>query len=63
MGQKQDETGQAERAGERYEAARAKLAHLIDHPEKHLSVAEYRSHIKAAQRAVAAAYKATQTNG
>lgn len=63
MGQKQDETGQAERAGERYDTARAKLAHLIDHPEKHLPVSEYRAHITAAQKAVAAAYKATQPNG
>lgn len=41
-----------------YDAARAKLADLIDNPEKHLPVAEYRAHIQAAQKAVARAYKA-----
>lgn len=35
---------------ERYEAARANLAHLIDHPDKSVSVAEYRAQIKAAQK-------------
>lgn len=57
MGKKLDETGQTQRAGE-WEAARTKLANLIDSPEKHLPVTEYAAHLNAAQRAVARAYKA-----
>lgn len=59
MEQKQDETGQAERAGE-WDAARAKMANLIDNPEKHLPVSEYRANLKAAQKDVARTYKAMQ---
>lgn len=41
-----------------YDAARAKLAELIDNPEKHLPIAEYLAHIRAAQKASAVAHKA-----
>lgn len=44
-----------------YDAARAKLADLIDNPEKHLPISEYQAHIRAAQRASAAAHKAMLT--
>lgn len=62
MGQKQDESVQAQRAGE-WETARTKLADLIDNPEKHLPVDEYRAHLHAAQKAVARAYKAMLADG
>ena len=57
MEQMQGGTVQAKRAGE-WDDARAKLSDLIDNPEKHLPVAEYSAHLKAAQRAVARTYKA-----
>lgn len=41
-----------------YDAARIELARLIDNPETHLPVSEYRAHLTAAQKAVARAYKA-----
>jgi hypothetical protein len=43
---------------ERYNTAHARLQHLIDHPDKAVSVAEYRAQIKAAQKAVKVAHKA-----
>lgn len=43
---------------EAYDEARTKLADLIDNPERHLPVSEYRAHLTAAQKAVARAYKA-----
>lgn len=57
MEQQHDETEQAKRAGE-WDAARERLSHLIDNPEKHLTISEYSAHLKAAQKAVARAYKA-----
>lgn len=59
MGQTQDGTEQVERSGE-WDAARAKLAELIDNPESHLPVSEYRAHLRDAQKAVARTYKAMQ---
>ena len=44
-------------AVENYEAASAKLAHLIDHPETHLPASEYRAHIRVAQKFRSLAYK------
>lgn len=55
-------TEQVKRAGE-YLAARERLQNLIDNPEKHLPVAEYRTHIIDAQKAVARAYNAMQAVG
>lgn len=52
-----EETSNTDAAGAAYEAAHAKLMHLIDNPERHLPAAEYRAHIKAAQKARALAYK------
>ena len=56
------ETERAKRAGE-WDAARAKLQHLIDYPEKHLPVIEYIAHLRDARKAVARAYKAMQAAG
>lgn len=58
MTQTQDRTEQIERAGERYEAARNWLAFLIDHPDKAVSVAEYKAQLARARKAVASAHKA-----
>jgi len=41
-----------------YDAARAKLADLIDHPDKTVSVDAYRAQLAAARKATAAAHKA-----
>jgi hypothetical protein len=57
MEQHKDSAGQQEQARE-WETARAKLADLIDNPERHVPVREYRAHLQAAQKAVARAYKA-----
>lgn len=62
MEQQDVETEQAERAGE-WDAARVKLQTLIDNPEKHLPVIEYIEHVRAAQKAVARAYKAMLAAG
>lgn len=43
-----------------HEEARAKLAHLIDNPEKHLPVIDYIAHLQEAKRAVARTYKELQ---
>ncbi len=48
---------------ERYTAARAKVAGLIDHPDKAVSVAEYRAQIKAAQKASQDAHEAWMGEG
>ena len=40
-----------------YNIARTWLAFLIDHPDKAVTVAEYRAQIKAAQKAVMVAHK------
>jgi hypothetical protein len=52
-----DQTSNIQTADAAYDAAHAKLMHLIDIPEKHLPVAEYLAHIHAAQNARALAYK------
>jgi hypothetical protein len=57
MDHEQDQTEQAKRAGE-WDAARAKLQHLIDNPEKHLPVIDYIAHLRDARKAVARTYKA-----
>jgi hypothetical protein len=54
MGQASDGTVEAER----YNEARAWLAFLIDHPDKTVSVAEYKAHLTSARRSVASTYKA-----
>ena len=54
MGQANDGTVQAERHNE----ARAWLAFLIDHPDKSVSVDEYKAQLTTARRAVASTYKA-----
>lgn len=41
-----------------YEATTMALMELINHPEKHLPVSEYREHLKAAKKAQDDAYKA-----
>lgn len=52
MEQQQDEIGSLEQAGERHEAAREWLAFLIDHPDKTVSVSEYKAQLKEAKKAV-----------
>lgn len=54
----QDGTVETEHAGERYDAARAHLAYLIDNPDKSVSVDEYRAQLATARKATAAAHKA-----
>ena len=54
MGQAEDSAGLAER----YDEARAWLAFLIDHPDKSVSVAEYKNQIRAARTAIHRTHKA-----
>lgn len=61
MEQQHVETELDKRAGE-YEAARLKLQHLIDYPEKHLPVIDYIAHLRDARRAVARTYKALEAS-
>jgi len=59
MGQAEDSAGLAER----YDQARAWLAFLIDHPDKTVSVAEYKHQIRAARTAVQRTHKALMAGG
>jgi hypothetical protein len=52
-----DQTSNIQTADAAYDAAHANLMHLINVPEKHLPAGEYRTHIQAAQKARALAYK------
>lgn len=45
-----------------YDSTRAALVRLLDNPEKHLPVAEYRAHLVAAQKAHDAAFNALYPN-
>lgn len=45
-----------------YDSTRAALIRLIDHPEKHLPVGQYRAHLVAAQKAHDAAFNALYPN-
>lgn len=47
---------------EAYDTTRTELIRLIDHPEKHLPVAEYRANLIAAQKAHDAAFNALYPN-
>lgn len=48
-----EQISKIESAEAAHEEARAKLAHLIDNPEKHLPVIDYIAHLQDAKRAVA----------
>lgn len=57
------ETDDIEARRKAYAAARAELMHLIDNPDKTVSVNAYKEQIRVAQSAVAAAYRELPTIG